>query len=69
MPKPARSARSRAPRVPRKTNPTPHLMHPDAAGIDIGAAHLYVALPPERSAEPVRVFETFTEDLSPAVRL
>jgi transposase len=63
MAKSARSARSGGPRVPRKTNPTPHVVHPDAAGIDIGATHLYVALPPERSPEPVRVFETFTEDL------
>jgi transposase len=38
-------------------------MHPDAAGIDIGATEVYAALPQDRSAEPVRVFETFTEDL------
>jgi transposase len=63
MPKPSRSARARGPRVPPKTNPAPHVLHPDAAGIDIGATHLYVALPPERAPEPVRVFETFTEDL------
>jgi transposase len=63
MPKPARSPRSRGPRVPRKTNPAPHVMHPDAAGIDIGATEVYAALPQDRCAEPVRVFETFTEDL------
>jgi transposase len=63
MAKPARSARGRAPRVPPQTNPTPPVLHPDAAGIDIGATHLYVALPPERCAAPVRVFATFTEDL------
>jgi transposase len=63
MPKSARSAHSRGPRVPRQTNAAPHVVHPDAAGIDIGATHLYAALPPERSAEPVRVFETFTQDL------
>jgi hypothetical protein len=63
MPKPSRSARTRGARVPLKTDPTPRLLHPDAAGIDIGATHLYVALPPERAAAPVRVFETFTEDL------
>ena len=61
MAKPARSSRAR--RVPRKTNPTPHVMHPDAGGIDIGATQVYAALPPDRCAEPVRVFETFTEDL------
>jgi transposase len=63
MAKSARSARSRGPRGPRKANPTPHVVHPDAAGSDIGATHLDVALPPERSAEPGRVLETFTEDL------
>jgi transposase len=63
MAKPARSSRARTPRVPRKTNPTPPVLHPDAAGIDIGATHLYVALPPDRCPEPVRVFATFTEDV------
>jgi transposase len=63
MPKPARSHRSRGPRVPPNTPAAPPVLHPDAAGIDIGATHLYAALPPERSAAPVRVFETFTEDL------
>ena len=50
MAKPARSSRAR--RVPRKTNPTPHVMHPDAGGIDIGATQVYAALPPDRCAEP-----------------
>src|SRR2546427_247261 len=49
MAKPARSSRTRAPRVPRKTNPTPPVMNPDAGGIDIGATHLYAALPQDRS--------------------
>jgi transposase len=39
------------------------VLHPDAAGIDIGATHVFAALPPDRAPEPVRVFETFTEDL------
>jgi transposase len=38
-------------------------MHPNAAGMDIGARAIVVAVPPERDAEPVRVFETFTPDL------
>ena len=63
MTKPARSSRTRSPRVPRKTNPAPPVIHPDAGGIDIGAAHVYAALPADRCAEPIRVFETFTEDL------
>jgi transposase len=39
------------------------VLHPHAGGIDIGAAQLYAALPPDRCPEPVRVFDTFTEDL------
>jgi hypothetical protein len=35
----------------------------NAAGIDIGAREIYVAVPPDRDAHPVRVFSTFTEDL------
>lgn len=34
-----------------------------AAGIDIGAREIYVAVPAECDGEPVRVFATFTEDL------
>src|SRR5438105_5052837 len=58
-----RARRSRTPQLSRKPNPTPPVVHPDAAGIDIGATHLWAALPPDRSPETVRVFETFTEDL------
>ena len=39
------------------------VLHPDAAGIDIGAEEVFVAVPPDRAAEPVRSFETFTRDL------
>ena len=39
------------------------VVHPDAAGIDIGNAAHYVAVPPDRDAEPVRTFECFTADL------
>jgi len=35
----------------------------DAAGIDIGAEELYVAVPPDRDEENVRKFGTFTADL------
>jgi transposase len=40
----------------------PHL-NPDAAGIDIGASEIYVAVPADRDPEPVRMFLTFTADL------
>jgi transposase len=39
------------------------LLEPNAAGIDIGAREIYVAVPPDRDEHPVRVFSTFTEDL------
>ena len=39
------------------------VLHPDAAGVDIGAEEIYVAVPSDRDAEPVRCFETFTRDL------
>lgn len=39
------------------------LTHPNAAGVDIGAASHYVAVPPDRDDEPVREFPSFTEDL------
>ena len=35
----------------------------DAAGIDIGARRIHVAVDPERDARPVREFQTFTQDL------
>src|SRR5258708_4123209 len=39
------------------------LLEPNAAGIDIGAREIFVAVPPDRDENPVRVFLTFTEDL------
>lgn len=38
-----------------------------AAGIDIGANEIVVAVPPDHDAEPVRVFRTFTPDLEALV--
>lgn len=35
----------------------------DAAGIDIGARQIHVAVPADRDSEPVRTFATFAEDL------
>lgn len=35
----------------------------NAAGIDVGAREVFVAVPADRDGEPVRVFQTFTEDL------
>lgn len=39
------------------------VVDPDAAGIDIGATQIFVAVPPDRDPEPVRCFQTFTVDL------
>ncbi len=35
----------------------------NAAGIDVGVREIFVAVPPERDAQPVRCFPTFTADL------
>ena len=39
------------------------VMRPDAAGIDIGATEIFVAVPADRASENVRSFPTFTQDL------
>ena len=39
------------------------VLDPDAAGIDIGAEEIYVAVPPDRAEEDVRRFSSFTGDL------
>jgi len=43
--------------------PSLQCIEPDAAGIDVGAMEIYVAVPPDRDPNPVRCFATFTEDL------
>lgn len=48
------------------SSPTPTstpVIQPDAAGIDIGARQIHVAVPPSRDAVSVRTFETFTDAL------
>ena len=48
----------------RKTgSATMPVMRPDAAGIDIGATEIFVAVPADRATENVRSFPTFTQDL------
>jgi transposase len=44
------------------------LLEPNAAGIDIGAREIYVAVPADRDEDPVRVFLTFTADLEEMAR-
>ena len=40
------------------------ITHPNAAGIDIGSAAHFVAVPSDRDDEPVREFPSFTVDLN-----
>jgi transposase len=58
------------PRPPTPPPPQPpalagslQVFHPHAAGIDIGEAEHWVAVPPGRAPQPVRRFGTFTTDL------
>ncbi len=50
-----RKLKEKAPELP--------VLNPTAAGIDIGATEIYVAVHPDCDPEPVRSFATFTEDL------
>src|SRR5262249_9337325 len=40
-----------------------HVTEANAAGIDVGSTEMYVAVPPDRDAQSVRHFATFTSDL------
>ena len=55
--------RKKAP--PQGLAPVP-VLEANAAGVDIGATEIYVAVAPDRDAQPVRRFATFTEDLMAA---
>src|SRR5438309_3972707 len=44
------------------------IVHPDAAGIDVGGSEHWVAISPDRDPEPVRRFECFTADLREMAR-
>jgi transposase len=54
---------------PRAVGATaPHIdvlpcVHPNAAGLDIGADEIYACVPSDRNSRPVRAFVTFTADL------
>ncbi len=45
-----------------------HKIKPNAAGIDIGATEIYIAVPSDRDNKPVRHFDTFTADLHTAAK-
>lgn len=56
-------ARKKRNQESKATNAVLPVMRPNAAGIDIGATEIFVAVPPDRTAENVRSFPTFTQDL------
>ena len=47
----------------RSEDPGLEVMHPEAAGIDVGNGAHSVAVRPDRDADPVRRFECFTAEL------
>jgi transposase len=47
----------------QSANPGLEVVHPRAAGIDVGNGAHYVAVRPDQDSEPVRRFECFTADL------
>src|SRR4030095_1790807 len=44
------------------------IVHPEAAGIDVGGSEHWVAVSPDRDPEPVRRFGCFTVDLRAMAR-
>jgi len=40
------------------------ILHPHAAGIDVSASELFVAVSTDRDPQPIRSFPTFTRDLN-----
>ncbi len=55
------------PLKPCKSRAILAIIHPNAAGIDMGSASHFVAVPPDRDDEPVREFPSFTVDLKEAL--
>jgi transposase len=47
----------------RPATPPPRVVHPDAAGIDVGSEAHVVAVPSDRDPQPIRTFGVFTADL------
>src|SRR5262249_8805887 len=47
----------------RAPTPPPRVVHPNAAGIDVGSEAHVVAVPSDRDDAPIRTFGVFTADL------
>ena len=60
-PVPARRKRNKQPDRPGQQDRP--IFEPNAAGIDIGAREIFMAVPADRDEHPVRKCETFTGDL------
>ena len=58
-----RKAKKELARRLQSENPGLEVVHPHAAGIDVGNGAHYVAVRPGRDPQPVRRFECFTADL------
>ena len=58
-----RKVRKELARRLQSENPGLEVVHPHAAGIDVGNSAHYVAVRPDRNSQPVRRFECFTADL------
>lgn len=56
-------ARKKGSKQKRANNAALPILRPNAAGIDIGATEIFVAVPVDRAIENVRSFPTFTQDL------
>lgn len=66
--KPNRKQRREQQRKIWTDNPGLDVVHPNAAGVDVGNREHYVAIAPDKSAEPVRRFGCFTADLRDLAR-
>src|SRR5690348_7544940 len=59
----ASRSKSKSRKSKTSTQVAPPVLHPHAAGIDLGAREICVAVPPGCDPRPVRTFDTFTKDL------
>ncbi len=60
----AQRNRNALPKTGKSRQPPMTIQHPNAAGIDIGCASHFVAVPPDRADESVREFPSYTADLN-----
>ena len=58
-----RKARKELARRLQSENPGLEVVHPYAAGIDVGKSAHYAAVGPDRDSQPVRRFKCFASDL------